>query len=840
MTGSDKQAAKVVWQHADPEHPKHLPLVSLIGGASNDRGNFTVAAEFFNRDTIFVRDRSDWNDCLRDIEVDPATGQTYSVCADGRPDNWALGLNTFNAFYDTPGVSDTLYPGWSTAAGAAAWLGHGEEARVGTAAQTPYNLQQEELDTQLLGDIERVNLYATGDFEWTPGHSIYMETSYSQRTNTDIFTSEQIFPAIPQFIPELDANGDFIIDPMTNQPSLVDNPINPFDEPILPVYSVAGLSQRRATDIDNFRLVVGLEGDLPFAQDRGWVYDTFASYEESSGTSIQAGMLEPHVRESIDTLVMTPNGLRCGLPRTASGFGFITPAACPIVDWFADSLFTTRGGDKTFATQAETDYLFGNVINTTRVDQTHLSALVTGDLFDMPAGTAGIVIGAEWRENSIFSANDIVRAQAISASEAPDKEGDTIGETTTWDLYAELELPLTEWATVNGSARYTDDENYGNETTYSLKAQVQATDSLTLRGTFGTTFRAPNLREQFLVGVAGVLGGRNDPCVVPIEANNGGVYDPSMDPRPQVILDNCVADGVDPTALGLVANVLIPTQTVGSTNITAETSDSFTLGFVYSQDFTEAFDLDLSVTYFDIDVEDTVEELQAEEVIGGCYNDEPNLASPLCDRIQRIGQNPENNTIARVDSSFINLGLVTSKGYDINIRYNDDFNMFERFIDMQWSVTGTNYAELKEQIDPASPVEDRVGEAGFPEWSWVLRGNFQMDNWGLAWRSRFIGEFGLDPEDIDSSSNGIRDACNYLGGPTTCIKAHAGDSVWYHDLSLSYDADEWTVTGGIRNLFDQEPPLIDQGQGPARMNMVVQSTYDLYGRRWFVNAARRF
>jgi len=827
-------------------------LFSVIGGASNDRGNFTVAAEFFDRDHIFNRDRTDWNNCLRDIEVDPATGQTYSVCADGPPDNTVLDLTGSNGLiFDTPGVTDIGIPGWSTGAGAATWIGRpGIPDRIGTAAETPYNMQQEHLDTQLMGDIQRINLYATGSFDWTTGHSVYLETSYSQRTNTDIFTTEQIFPGIPQFIPQeecaaFDAAGDCtgtrIVVDASGDPLLVDNPINPFGFDALPIYTVAGLTQHRATDVDDFRVVLGAEGDLPFAQDKGWIYDVFAAYEESSGTSIQAGMLEPHIRESIDTLRLDMDGnLVCGLPLRQPGFGFVTPASCVPVDWFADSLFTTRGGDKTFATQAETDFLFGNVINSTTLEQTHFSALVTGDLFEMPAGTVGLVLGAEWRENSIFSANDIVRAQALSASEAPDQEGDTIGKTSIVDFYAETELPLAEWATLNLSGRYTDEENFGSETTYSIKGEIQPTQSLRLRGTFGTTFRAPNLREQFLAGQAGVRPGRDDPCIVPIDASPGGVYDPTLDTRPQIVLDNCVLDGADPTALGLIANVLIPTQTGGSTDIKAETSDSFTAGFVYSQMFTDAFDLDFSVTYFDIEVEDTVEELDPGTVLNRCYNDDPNLANALCSRITRIGQAPANNTISRIDSSFVNLGLVTSKGYDINVRYVDDFSIGSNFIEMAWSATGTNYSELKEQLDPESPIDDRVGEAGFPEWSWVLRGNFTMDNWGIAWRTRFVGEFALDADDVDVSTNGSRDACNFLGGPTTCVKAHAGDSIWYHDLSLTYEADEWSITGGVRNLTDEEPPLIDNGAGPNRYNYVVQSTYDLWGRRLFLNASKRF
>lgn len=818
---------------------------SIIGGASNDNSNFTVAAEFFKREHIFARDRRDWNRCLLDIEVDPSNGKRYRHCYDPRPDN-AVFLFSQGFIFDTPGTTDIGLPGWSSNAGAANYLGRGGfNALVGNAAETPYNLQQEELDTQLQGDIQRINLYATGAFEYTPGHKLYLETSYSQRTNTDIFTSEQAFPAIPAKIPMVDANDNFIIDPATNQIMMSDNPLNPFDETALPVYSLAGLTQRRATDIDNLRVVLGSDGDLPFAEGenrfKGWYYDVFAAYEESSGTSTQAGMLESHIRESIDTLRMGPEGLRCGLKRTAPGFGFLTPRACVPVNYFADSLWTNRGGSKRFATREEQNFLFGNVINSTTLKQTHFSGLVTGDLFELPAGTVGLVIGAEWRENSIFSANDFVRAQGLSASEAPDQEGDTIGTTDIWDVYAESEWPLAQWATLNLSGRYTDEKNFGNEFTYSVKADVAPGESLRFRGTYGTTFRAPNLREQFLADQAGVIAGSQDPCVVPSVANEDSVYVKANDTRDQVVLDNCVLDGVDPTALGLQASVLIPTRAGGSNAIGPETSESLTLGVVYTQNFTPAFDLDFSLTWFDIEVENTVEELNPQTILNRCYNDDPNLANALCRRITRRGVNPQNNTIARVDSSFVNLGLVTSKGYDVNIRYIDDFTLGGLFVDMAWTFTGTLYDELLEQIDSKAPIEDRVGEAGFPERAFVLRGDFTAGNWAASYRLRYLDKFARDPENVQQSTNAAnRTACAALGGPNNCVRANAGGSQVYHDLSLSYDTDNWSVTAGLRNLFDEAPPLVDQGSGPTRLNYVVQSTYDLFGRRFFLNATRRW
>lgn len=825
-------------------------LFSLIGGAKTDRASFMVAAEYFNRDHIFARDR-DWNNCLRDIDVAP-DGTEYTQCLDSRPDN-ATFISSEGFVYYTPGITDIGVPDWSTNAGAAAFIGRaGTNALVGTAAETPYNLQQEELDTQLQGNIERINLYGTGRYDLTPNHSVYVETSYSQRQNVDIFTSEQAFPAIPHMIPELDASGNVIVDG-TGAPILVDNPLNPFDaERSLPVYSLQGLTQRRKTDIDNFRFVTGVNGNLGsgWFRDRGWTYDAFVSIEESSGTSVQAGMLESAVRESIDTLRLNADGqLECGLERTAGGFGFITPRPCVVVNWFSPTLFDVGGGNKTFATQEEEDFLFGNVINTTEIKQQHYSGLITGEVFDLPAGPAAVAFGLEYRENSIDSANDIVRAQGLSASEAPDVEGDTVGETWIGDVYLETEFPLHDMLLLNLSGRYTEEKNFGSEPTWSAKVQFSPVEWFRIRATAGTTFRAPNLREQFLAGQAGVIAGTTDPCVVPGEAVVGGVYNPATEPRTDRVLNNCIQDGADPTALGLQANVLVPTQTGGSDDISAETSDSFTVGFVFQQPWSDGFDLDIGITYFDIEVKDTVEELDPETVLFRCYNDEDNLASPFCGRVARRGVNPENNTVAQVDASFVNLGLVTSKGYDVNVRYLNDFSIANRIWDISGTLTATNYVELKEQIDPQDPVDDRVGEAGYPEWSWIARLTLSTGNWGVNWRTRYIGDFARDEEDLTLSRNRTdgRDPCATLGGPVDpdggrgpCVKKHFGDDVFYHDISGTYDRDNWSVAFGVRNLADQKPPQIVQSEGPARFNHVVQSTYDLYGRRYFLNLSYRF
>lgn len=837
-------------------------LISLVGGVSNDRGNFMLAAEYFNRETIFAGDRTDWNSCHQGIEVAP-DGTVYQHCQDNRPDNGGattddpFGFAGFGFVFNTPGFTDLGIPDWSTGAGATQYLGRtpgdgSGDWRVGSASETPYNLQQELLDTQLLGNIERINIYGTGRYNFSDNVNVYMEGSYTQRQNFEYFTDEQVYPSSSNWIPMEDANGDLMRDG-NGELLRFDNPMNPFDyDPanpdrfarVVPVYTLAGLPQTRDVDVDNVRFVVGVDGDLGsggWFSEKRWSYDVFASYEESSGTSIAPGINENHVLMSVDTLRLDVDGNPiCGTPRRTGSFGFTTQNQCVPVNWFAPSLFTVDGtGNKRFATQEEEDWLFGNVLNQTSIKQQHFSALATGELFEMPAGPAAIAFGVEYRVNSIDSNNDFLRANGLAASEATDVEGDTVGETWIGDVYAEIEFPLLDSLLLNTSARYTEEKNFGDETTWSAKVSWRPINQLQIRATAGTTFRAPNLREQFLAGQAGVLDDSADPCVVPNTAIADGVYVPSEDTRSDRVLANCVADGADPTTLGLSAGVLIPTNTGGSDDIKAETSESYTVGFVWSPTF-DAFDLDVGLTYFNYDVEDTVEELQSSEILRRCYNDEDNLASPFCNRIQRRGgaTPPDSNTVELVDASFVNLGLVTSKGYDMNVRYLDDFDMFGSIWDVQATWTATMYDELGEQFDTESRFNDRVGEAGYPEFSWIARFDIATGNWLGTWRTRYVSDFAKDPEDITPSGNGTDvDPCATLGGPTDCVEKSFGSSKTYHDLSATYQRDTWSLTLGIKNVFDEMPPLVNQNtdEAPSRFNYVVQSAYDLFGRRVFVN-----
>ena len=455
----------------------------------------------------------------------------------------------------------------------------------------------------------------------------------------------------------------------------------------------------------------------------------------------------------------------------------------------------------------------------------------------------GVAVGVEYRELEIDSTNDVIRTTGGAASEVPDTELDTAGETNLLEFFVEAEVPVLDTLDVNLSGRYTDEKNFGEEFTYSAKVKYEPLDWLGFRATYGTTFRAPNLREQFLAGAAGTIGGGNDPCLVPTDANNGGVYDPSGDERSQALLNQCIADGADPFSLGLQATTGIPTSTGGGENLKPETSDSYTAGVVFRQTWSDKFDFDLAVTYYNIEIEDTVRESDAANLLAQCYSDDPQQFA--CDRVSR----GPNGAVSLVDASFINVGLFETSGIDYVARFGMPLDQVADFFgptELGVSFTASQVLDRTEDVDPTDPSiapEELEGTISNPEWSWLLTTTLERGPFTALWRTRYIGEGQqTDSDPFDTTPSTTSSACGVLGytGTGGCRDVDFVDDYFQNDVSLTYRADSWALTGGISNVFDAEPPLIDQGEGPSRLNIVTQSGYDLFGRRVFFNLSKSF
>ena len=131
-----------------------------------------------------------------------------------------------------------------------------------------------------------------------------------------------------------------------------------------------------------------------------------------------------------------------------------------------------------------------------------MTAVVAGELFELPAGPIGLGIGAEYREFSIDDTpGELTQSGDIWGSSTA---GPTRGENTVTELFAEVEVPIfkgqpfAEDVTFNGSVRGFEYDIGGSDSIYKVGLNWQVNPILRARSSFGTSYRAPALFELFL------------------------------------------------------------------------------------------------------------------------------------------------------------------------------------------------------------------------------------------------------------------------------------------------------------------------------------------------------
>ena len=557
------------------------------------------------------------------------------------------------------------------------------------------------------------------------------------------------------------------------------------------VPSYANQDPTNNIDIERTNTFIGIKGDIT----ETWTYDAYIGHSWSDGSYEQDNYLQGQTDASLDAEL--------------DGGGNLVCSAASLVlypDCIAGDLFTEDALLRGILPADYMDFISKRTIGNTVYESDQFSGYVTGRLFDMPAGEVQAVFGYEWREESI---NDVPDQEAQDDNLwGRTSSGITKGKDTVNEFFTEIEIPLFQDAalaqelTINASWRYTDYDSYGGDDTYRIGLNWQVSDLLLLRGTTGTSFRAPDLFEQFLANETGFANARgNDVCI-----DYGLNYDPGTN-----IYDNCAADGLAPDFPGTGGVPSIRTVTGGNPNLLAETSDSWTAGFILTPEWVGA---SVAINWFDIEIENTVQSPTPGFVLFDCYNS-PNKSSGFCSRIA-----PRDNMgfLTDVDSSLLNVGLQRSKGLDIDILYEREFSTFDMTIDIS-----ATHTEKQGQVvfDVAS---DYKGKWGYPDW--VAQADFRIDyrDWTFFWNVDWIGS-----QDEDGPASRV---CK------TGTKTYNGASVRYRGQA------DWEVIGSVRNIFEKTPPLISDGCGSQTAARVFNTLpgvgYALFGRTYVLQLSKGF
>ena len=792
-----------------------------------------------------------------------------------------------------------------------------------------YNLNNINPDQQFLSEQKRYNILAYGEYT-LPGEmniTPFFEALYTRaKIRGENEFVAQVFPYVPdnnQFNPcntaitGVDCRSGLTI------PGAAQGGIGA--QPVLPIFAIQG--DRNNTDVtqEQYRGVLGVRGDLPFIAP-SWSFEVSGVYSYADGRSNVRGIREDKLAFAlgIDPTadfdgdgIFDNNGdgiaddynqgvIFANNPILQNVFGFAPPInpcdasalanpeaalsdltqGCVPVNLFAPSVLGQGQGD--FATQAERDYVFGDRSFKTTYEQIVVNAFVTGDLFELPAGPVGAVVGAEYRRDEINSIANPIASNGLFFGFFADSGA--VGSKEIKEAFAEVDIPLqagkpfVRELNLNLSGRVTDEEFYGTNFTYSVKAGWRPIDPLLLKFSYGTSFRAPNLRENFLGSQTGFQTLR-DPCAVPDLAfdEETGTYDPSGETRDQTTLDNCIREGRDPTRVGLqidpVSGVALNTSQTssvevargGSLTIDPETSRSLTAGFAFEETFGDGYDLALGMNYYDIKVKDSIIVPSSQFILNDCFEREDGQRSSFCDRITASSNESGRLLVSDVFAGFINLNQESVRGLDFNARLGKEITAFGTLVDLGLILRANHLIErstLFVNTDGERVRDTDQGEVGFQDWTGRATFTADVDKFRFSYNVRYIGGFDQDEDNIDEftdvfgynedgvfvgqngstclgggsrDANGVPDGI-VKGDGVFCRPVGFADEQFLHTASVSYRGDRFELLFGVSNIFDTAPPQVSPfASGITDIsNTVIGAGYDYNGREFFARASIDF
>jgi iron complex outermembrane recepter protein len=676
-----------------------------------------------------------------------------------------------------------------------------------TTIDTPTNPERYNSRTAIT-PVQRGSLFATGSYDLAPSVEAYAEAMWNNR-ESEQKSWRQLFPNVNGANPNNSViNGGFA----TTARSIV----------LIPTDG--------QQTVDYYRGVVGLRGDYDLWFMQEWSYDVFYQWSYSDAEYTNDIIYNDRVLATTGALAcnqaaITISGGNCA--DIPTGISWFSPAVMQSGVWPANQ-------------QA---FLFTKETGTTTYEQSLIQGTITGDLFELPAGTLAVALGVEYREDEIddtpgFNARNNNLWGQTSA-------GRTAGTDTTFEYFGEVEVPIVrgvsffEDVTFNGSYRWTDVDSYGKSETWKMGLNWQMTPEYRLRATKGTSFRAPALYELFLANQTGFLGqAAIDPCILW-----------ELDPNPNVQA-NCSSLGIPTGYTAAGSSSALITTGGGAGILEPETSEADSVGFIWTPDF---IDLSVAVDYFDIYVFDEVAQFGSANILQACFSDPNFPASPFCSLFFReLAPGPTQFNILTVNDSYVNINTQRTQGVDITARYEHEFS----FGDLRIDGRGT-WTFVDEFVLFFGDTDDFNGTIVDPDFSGELDFRFDMDDWTFSW---FIDMYSktssteLFLDDVFPWRGTQVQPCPPIPAPNQCpfvppaysqkaifakYKQHT-EFTAAHDFSIRYRMDTWSFQVGVQNVFDEAPPTLSTGSFFGRIGNMGTGTFDPVGRRGFFEIIKTF
>ena len=434
--------------------------------------------------------------------------------------------------------------------------------------------------------------------------------------------------------------------------------------------------------------------------------------------------------------------------------------------------------------------------NRQKEEQYIVDFLVSGvaDGLDFGAGGVGLGIGAQYRraeyqlDPTNFSSSVDFPCQQLGDTDCPFPLGPFIFQGplnpahTTQDVYAvfgEVQIPILDRLEVNLALRY---EDYGDPIGSTLDPKgsfrFEATDWLVLRGSVGTTFRAP-LAGQVLPGI----------------------------------------QNTNLTGINAAGGFFFPVDRIGNPGLGPEGAFTYNIGAVV-----DTGPFLLKVDYFNYDFDGPLTAQPENPIASAVFSGPGGTAvcnSPLANQIVFNGGvcNPAStasNGLARVLTQFVNGPTVKTDGFDVEAEYTYDTGDLALTLGTAFTYI-LNYDVDDFVINGVTVVDayDAVGflnadrsQASTPRWKVNTFLNANVGGFNARYVFRYAS--GLTDERYENPAFAATPFGESFYGQDI-------DAFTQHDLTVLYnlpfDFAEIQLQGSVENIFDEDPPVTRQVLG---------------------------
>lgn len=492
----------------------------------------------------------------------------------------------------------------------------------------------------------RGGVLVEGSYEITPWAEVFTELMYSHIDQESLFSPPFLFgqPGFQSFT------------------VAASNPYNPFGTTV----GISGLLTTlprtgQVTDGSFQRELVGVRGTIPESK---WHWEVSGWY--SGDYTDEPQPLEITNTTALQAALNSPN------PSTALN---------PFIDGPLGS-------------QAQLNSFFSNMLTTYSSRTQAADAFLHGPLLNLPAGAAELVIGGEYDRASQSSQVVVPFAPKVAF------------DRSSYAFFSELKVPILanhdkpdapNILAVTAAGRFDHYSDFGSTTNPQLGLEWRPVETLLIRGTYATGFKAPPLPDLYS----------------PATTFPAGITDPKTG---QFYLVNTISGGYP--------------------YLRPETSHSKTAGIVYTSDSIP--NLRVSATYWNISEDQAIEALQPQFVV-----DNESLFPG------RVIRDPS-GMITLINATFANLGTLDVSGVDYQLNYSIDSNLG------RWtpSVSATQTVHYVAALTAGVPATDRLSIASddgvwAPRWKGTMALDWSLGPSKVHIDARYTSKY----QDYDSPTN---------------------------------------------------------------------------------------